>query len=107
MADQATLQAEKRTVMGKAVKRLRKEGLIPANVANNDGAPTAIQIDRHELERFMKTHGRTTLIRLTITGAPEQTTMIAHVQREPVSGQIQHVDFLHVQMNQLMHTRVP
>jgi large subunit ribosomal protein L25 len=55
----------------------------------------------------MKAHGRTTLIKMRIPGAPEKTTLIAHVQREPVSGKIQHVDFLHVEMNQPMKVRVP
>jgi len=67
----------------------------------------AIQVDRTALERFMKDHGRTTLINMAIPGTSEQTAMIAHVQREPVSGKIQHVDFMQIEMNQPMKVRVP
>lgn len=107
MPDQATLQAQRRTVTGKAVKRLRKQGLIPGNVSNHSGEPIPIQMEEHEFERFIKTHPRTQLIKLKIPGARDQTTLVGHVQREPVSGAIQHVDFLQVQMNQPIRARIP
>jgi large subunit ribosomal protein L25 len=107
MAEQAKLQVQMRTVLGKAVKQLRRQGVIPANLTGRHSEPVAIQVDRTALERFMKAHGRTTLIGMAISGAAEQTAMIAHVQREPVSGKIQHVDFLQVEMNQPMKVRVP
>jgi large subunit ribosomal protein L25 len=107
MADQATLQAQRRTVTGKAVKRLRRQGLIPANLQHHDGEPIAIQIEGHEFERFIKTHSRTTLINLKIPGAPQQTTLVGHVQREPVSGAIQHVEFVQVLMNQPIRAKIP
>jgi ribosomal protein L25 (general stress protein Ctc) len=49
MADQATLQGQKRTVTGKEVKQLRRQGLIPANLSGRHTAPIAIQMDRMEL----------------------------------------------------------
>jgi large subunit ribosomal protein L25 len=107
MAEQIKLQVQKRTVLGKAVKQLRRQGVIPANLTGRQCEPTAIQVERLALERFMKDHGRTTLIKMAIPGTAEQTAMIAHVQREPVSGKIQHVDFLQVEMNQPMKVRVP
>ncbi len=107
MAEQAKLQVQKRTVLGKAVKQLRRQGVIPANLTGRHSEPTAIQVDRTALERFMKDNGRTTLIKMAIPGTAEQTAMIAHVQREPVSGKIQHVDFMQIEMNQPMKVRVP
>ncbi len=107
MAEQAKLQVQKRTVLGKAVKQLRRQGVIPANLTGRHSEPVAIQVDRTALERFMKDHGRTTLINMAIPGTAEQTAMIAHVQREPVSGKIQHVDFMQIEMNQPMKVRVP
>ncbi|MCA9821620.1 MAG: 50S ribosomal protein L25, partial [Dehalococcoidia bacterium] len=32
MADRATLHAERRTVLGKKVRRLRSQGILPANI---------------------------------------------------------------------------
>ncbi len=107
MADQATLPAQKRSVLGKAVKQLRRQGLIPANITGRKSDPMAIQVEGAAFERFMKEHSRTTLIRMAIPGVPAQTALIGHVQREPVSGKIQHVDFLQVELDQQMRTRVP
>lgn len=107
MADQVKMQAQRRTVMGKAVKQLRRQGIIPANISGQDSTPTPIQVDRGELERFMKDHQRATLIRMALPGAADQTALIGRVQRDPVSGKILHVDFMHIEMNQPIRTRIP
>lgn len=107
MADKARLEVQKRTVTGKQVKQLRRQGLIPGNLSGLKGDTIPIQVDQHELARFMKEHPRTALVGIAISGSPEQTAMIGKVQREPVSGKIQHVDFQHVEMNQPVRTRIP
>lgn len=107
MADKATLPVQKREVTGKQVKQLRRNGLIPGNLAGLKGETLPIQINEHELARFMKEHPRTTLVAVAIPGVPEQMAMIGKVQREPVSGKIQHVDFMHVEMNQPVRARIP
>jgi large subunit ribosomal protein L25 len=107
MADSAKLEVQKRTVTGKAVKQLRREGLIPGNVSNHNGQPIPVQLQAHELQRFMKEHPRTTLIKLAIPGMREQTALLGHVQREPVSGKIQHVDFLQVDVRTKVRARIP
>ena len=45
MAHQVVLEASPRTVMGKANKHLRKQGLLPANVYGHQTDPTPIQVD--------------------------------------------------------------
>jgi large subunit ribosomal protein L25 len=110
MADTVQLWAERRTVTGKKVKQLRRKGILPANITGHHMSPVAIQVEGHALERLLKENARTTLIKLTIAsgdGNTEQTALIGRVQRHPVSRAIEHVDFLHVEMNQAMRVRVP
>lgn len=108
MPDQVTFPARKRDVMGKAVKRLRRQGLIPGNIYGHGRASVPIQLDAHEFELFLHRHAATTLLRLSLDGggAPE-TALVRHVQHEPRTGAIQHVDFLHVELSEPIRARVP
>ena len=47
------LAAQPRTVLGKKVSRLRRQGLIPANIYGFGGEPTPIQVEEKQLERLM------------------------------------------------------
>ncbi|MES2882227.1 MAG: hypothetical protein V4676_08775 [Bacteroidota bacterium] len=50
MADQhPKLTVEKRTVTGKKVKKLRKEGILPANIYGKDIKSEAVQVKLREL----------------------------------------------------------
>lgn len=107
MAVQATLQAERRTITGKAVRHLRQQGVLPANVTGHHMEPLAIQVKAVEVDKLLKAYGRTTVIRLSIAPKNEQqTAMIGHVQRDPISGAIKHIDFLVVQMNEKMRAKI-
>jgi large subunit ribosomal protein L25 len=107
MPEQVPLQVEKRTVLGKKVRQLRRQGVLPANIFGGHRASIPIQLDAHELERMLKTYGHTTIFRVKVPGAAEDTVLIRHVQRAPTSGAIQHVDFLHVEMSQPIKARIP
>jgi ribosomal protein bL25 (Ctc-form) len=108
MAEQVVLQAEKRTVTGKAVRHLRQEGKLPANLTGRKQEAEAIQINAHDFEKLLKAHGRTTIFTLSIApSAKTQNVVIGRVSRDPISGAIEHIDFRHVAMNELMRARVP
>jgi large subunit ribosomal protein L25 len=109
MAEQVRMKAEKRTVMGKGVRKLRRDGVLPGNIISSKGRePVAVQVDLHEFDRMLKTHGRTTLYRLVISpNGGETTVLVRHIDREPASGAMQHVDFMHVEMNKPIHAKIP
>ncbi|MGZ3598451.1 MAG: 50S ribosomal protein L25 [Ktedonobacterales bacterium] len=108
MPDQVTFAAQKREVFGKAVKRLRRSGIIPGNIYGHNRPSVPVQLNGHDFELFLRRHAATTLLRLTLDGggAPE-TALIRHVQHEPVTGAIQHVDFLHVMLSESIKARIP
>lgn len=108
MPDQVNLSAQRRTITGKKVRQLRREGKMPANLYGGKGDSVPIQVNTHELETLFKHHGPTTLYRLVISpDGLEQTALVRHVQREAVTGAIEHVDFLHVAMDHPIHARIP
>src|SRR5215831_12582079 len=105
MPTQLELSAEPRDVFGKHVKRLRREGIIPANIYGH-GASRAIQAPARALERLLTTGGRTGVITIAFDGRSE-TALLKALQRDPRSGQIIHADFQAVSMDQEVSSVVP
>jgi large subunit ribosomal protein L25 len=108
MAQQTELEISRREVMGKAVKRLRKEGIIPANIFGHNEASMAIQIDAGAFERLRRSHSSRSVLTLRISGTMStQTALIRHVQREPHTSKIIHVDFFRVSLSERIRVKVP
>src|SRR5579859_3481616 len=106
MADEITLTVAPRETLGKQVRRLRREGHIPANIFGHGVESRAVQVDALELKRMLIKHGGSRLLTLKMDGQSE-AALIRHVQHDPRSGAIQHVDFLHVDMRERMRAKVP
>jgi len=105
MPTQLELSAEPRTVYGKHVRRLRREGIVPANIYGH-GESRAIQAPVRALERLLAQGGRTGVIAIALDGRSE-TALLKGMQRDPRSGQILHIDFQAVSMDQEVTSVVP
>ncbi|HEV7125888.1 MAG TPA: 50S ribosomal protein L25 [Ktedonobacterales bacterium] len=106
MADTITVAATPRQVEGKKVKQLRRAGVIPANLFGRGRDSRAIQVAATEIKRILAKHAGSKILRLAV-GGTEDTVLIRHIQREPKTGAIQHIDFMHVDMKERMHAKVP
>lgn len=104
--DQIELSAEPRSVIGKQVKALRRQGLLPANIYGG-GESTAIQVEVRPAQHALARAGKTQLIRLNVAGTPPTNVMVKDYQRHPTRGEILHVDFYRVAMDQKLHVDVP
>jgi len=102
------LSARPRTVLGKKVKRLRREGIVPANIYSHNVTSTAIEVPHQELRRVIRSAGHTGLVRINLDGerAP-RTTVIRSIQRKFTTGDVIHVDFQEVSLTEKMTVRVP
>lgn len=99
------LKAEPRSVVGSAaVKELRRNRLVPANVYGRDKANALISIESREMEKALASGEH--LIDLNI-GDEQRVVIIKEIQKEPVKGYIQHVDFYEVSMDRAIDTTVP
>jgi large subunit ribosomal protein L25 len=107
MAQQTELEIAPREIRGKATKRLRKQGIIPANIFGHHEEPQAVQIDAVAFERLLRDHKATSVIALRLPNTGSQTALIRHVQHEPRSGKIIHVDFFRVGLTERIKARVP
>src|SRR5438132_3061174 len=99
------LMAEQRAVFGKHVRRLRRQGIIPANIYGH-GASQPIQAPVRAVDRLLAHGGRTGVITITFDGRSE-TALLKTTQRDPRSGFILHVDFQAVSMDESVTSTVP
>jgi large subunit ribosomal protein L25 len=105
MAEKTELEVAPRTVMGKANKRLRKEGLIPGNIFGHNEEPQAIQLDAVRLEALRRHGALRNILTLRLSDASTQTVLLRHVQRRPSTGKILHVDFSRVDLTERVTMR--
>ena len=105
--EQTELTAQRRTITGKKVKRLRQQGIIPAVLYGPGVESTPLQVEERALHRAMRRAGQR-LINLRIEGDPQPHRVLAReVQRDVITGRVLHVDFLEVSLTQKLTTRVP
>jgi large subunit ribosomal protein L25 len=104
--DKKVLNAEKRTLVGRKVKTLRREGALPANVFGRNVKSVSVQVNAKEFERTFAVTGETGLVELTL-GKEKKPVLIHNVQTDPVTDTILHVDFLQVDLKQKVTAQVP
>jgi len=103
--EEVTLKANKRDIIGKKVKQLRRQGILPAVIYGRNTDPVSISLDDREVNRVLATISSSHLINLDIDGEG-YTTLIRDRQRHPVSGSILHIDFYEVSMTEKLTTNV-
>ena len=107
MAQQLELEVTSREITGKASKRLRKVGIIPANIFGHHEASQAVQLDAVAFERLRRSHGAKGIIALRMPDDKGvQTTIIRHIQHDPRTGKIIHVDFFRISMNERLNVKI-
>lgn len=95
-----------RDILGKANKGLRNDGKIPAEFYGHGMQNQTVVVDRKEFQKVYKEAGENTVITLVLEGK-KQPCLVHDVQHHPVSGEIIHVDFYGVRMDEKLRTMVP
>lgn len=106
MAQSFTLETQPRVIKGKKVKRLRDDHIVPLNVYGNHIQAQNLQADYRHLEVVLLNAGGTNLIELHVQGKPINV-LAREVQRDPLRGTIEHVDFYAVDMETRVTLDVP
>ena len=104
--DQITLEAEQRTVLGKKVKALRREGKLPAVIYGKGVDPLPITLDARDVRITLAEIGANTLITIKIDGE-DHLALVRDLQREVISRGLLHVDFQAVSLEESISTTVP
>ena len=100
------LNAEKREVIGKKVKALRREGKLPAVIYGLGIEPIAITLDTKQVKQVLKVVGANTLINIKV-GKEEYLTLVRDIQREVIMRNLLHMDFQAVSLDETITTTLP
>jgi large subunit ribosomal protein L25 len=107
MKQKVELEIQHRNVTGKATKNLRKAGLVPANIFGHHKESQTVQLEMIAFERFLRSQGAKGIISLHIPGEKvAQTALVRHIQHDPRTGKVIHVDFFRVSMTERLNVKV-
>jgi large subunit ribosomal protein L25 len=106
--DQLELTVQRRSIVGKQVRGLRREGSIPAVIYGHGVEPLPIQVAKNDLRGILTQASLSRLITLRVDDeeAP-RVALVREVQRDVLTDDTLHVDFLQVQMAERLRTTIP
>jgi large subunit ribosomal protein L25 len=102
------IKAEKRDVFGKNVsRRLRREGMIPAILYGGDASNVPLTLRKEEVFMILKSDtGENTVFQVSFD-SEIRDVMIKELQKDPVTDEILHADFVHIAMDKVIRVSVP
>ena len=102
------LTVQQREIFGSKLNRLRKAGIIPANIYNRGNKSTAIQIDNKIFTKLFNEVGQSSVIDLHVEGSQvKHPCFVADVQLDPITDKFIHVDFRQVNLKEKVTLNVP
>ena len=106
--DKIALKVTSREILGKKVKHLRRQGITPVHLFGHGIESLALQCNNVELERVLAQAGQTGLISLKLGREKEpRNVVVREFVRDWRRGQLLHVDFYQVKMEEKIKLEVP
>jgi large subunit ribosomal protein L25 len=107
MADTRLALAVRTDIGSSRANRLRKTGRIPGVVYGTGHSPISVTVDARELRSALSGgHGLNAVLDLDVDGETH-SALARELQRHPVKGTVQHVDFQIVRLDQPISADVP
>ncbi|MDO8269427.1 MAG: 50S ribosomal protein L25 [Candidatus Levybacteria bacterium] len=106
MTKREKLNAEKRIVLGKKVRHLRKEGILPANMFGKGIKSLSVQLPITEFQEVYKKVHETGLVDLAIDGE-NHPILIQNVHIHPITHTPLHADFFKVNLKEKVKATIP
>lgn len=106
MAQPIKLNANPREILGKQVKKLRREGLVPANIFGQGLKSTAVQVDLKDFVKVYQEVGETGLVEVKV-GEKAHPVLVHRIQKDPRTSSVLHVDFHQVNLKEKTTAHVP
>ncbi len=106
MAETIVLEATKREQTGKQVSQLRAQGIVPGVLYGPTFDAIPLQVVWTTLRPVLLEVGGSKVIQLNM-GGEEYNALVRDVQRDPIRGDVLHIDFYRVRMDVVIRTEVP
>ncbi|MBL7077774.1 MAG: 50S ribosomal protein L25 [Kiritimatiellae bacterium] len=107
-AETVVVKLEKRGDAGTpAARRLRREGWIPAIVANQDGTTTPVKLETHSFEMLLRRHASENMILdVALDDGKAAKALLQDVQHDTLTGAVMHADFTMISMTEKLAVNV-
>lgn len=106
-----TLEVQRREKTGKsAVKKMRREGIVPAIVYGGNRDTVPIKVNRRTITDLMinSEHGIRSVFLLKLSDTDQSRhAMIRDYQIDPITRELKHVDFIRVNMDEKVNVQIP
>ena len=99
------INAEKRTLKGKKVGALRRQGKLPGVIYGRHLEAFPIQMEAHETGLILQRLTSSSLVTIDVEGE-KYTTIVRDRQKDVIFGNLLHVDFLAVSLTEKLRTMV-
>ncbi len=107
MAD-LKLAAQPRTLVGRKVRQLREQGLLPVVVyGKKQAVAESLQIEARSFDRVLHEAGFSQLVKIDVDGGKTHNVLIRDIQRHPVTHHPLHVDFYAVDLTEKQQVAIP
>ncbi len=103
--EREVIEAVRRSVIGKQVKALRREGKIPAILYGSTIEPTPVLLDLKSASNTLNRLSGSALVAVNLEGN-NLVSLVREKQRDVLTGTITHVDFQIVSMKEKIRTEV-
>ncbi len=100
------LKATHRSVIGKQVKALRRQGLLPAVLYGRGFEPTPVVFDLKETTHTLSFVASSTLVTIELDGE-KHLALVREKQRDYIRNILKHIDFQLVSMQDKIRVNVP
>ena len=105
MAD-AQLTLQPRTVIGKKVKQIRREGLVPGNVYGRGFESISVQAPLTEVRQVFRSVPRNSVVNIKIEGeSATRPVVLRNVDRNPLTGEVRHVELYQVDLTRTIQSQ--
>ena len=106
--EEQTLSLSQRTVTGKKVKQLRRQGILPVHMYGSGIDSMSLQGVAGDLRRLLPRIGTNIPVSVRVEGNEgENVCFVRDVQRHPVTEDLLHIDFIRVDVTQTISAEVP
>jgi large subunit ribosomal protein L25 len=103
--EEVVLKANRRTLLGKQVKAMRREGKLPAVIYGHHIDPISIVLDLRDAAKSLTGLAPSALVTVDVEGNRHRV-LVREKQRNKISGTLLHVDFLAVSMTEKLRSQV-
>jgi large subunit ribosomal protein L25 len=100
-----SLKLDKRSVTGKKVAHLRREGMVPSVVYGGKADPIATQSLSVDTLKVVQAAGKHSPVHLVLDGK-KKLAIIKSIERDPVKRDVRHVAFHTIKQNEVITTEV-